>query len=148
MYIEYKIKTASKEEMVLHLKKCNDNFIPPLDQKVNLEEYAQKLADRSITFEAWINGELAGLIAAYLNDVEHYAGYITSVSVLSDHTGKGIATELLSQCIEYAGKQHFRQIELEVSGDNYGAIQLYKKFNFAPFENNNQMVRMKLILSK
>ena len=148
MNIEYKIKAASREEILLHLKKCNDNFIPPLDKKVNLAEYSQKLADKSITFEAWLNDELIGLVAAYLNDLENHVGHITSVSVVKDHNGKGIAMELLDRCIEYARRQNFKHITLEVSEDNLGAVQLYKKFDFIPFENKNRMVRMKLDVSK
>jgi len=145
--LTYQTKTASTEEIYLHLKKCNNDFIPPLDQKVNLHEYSKKIFEKAITFEAWINKILVGLVAVYFNDVEKYFGYITNVSVLKDYKGKRIAYELMNRCIEYAKQHNFDQIILEVSSDNYEAIQLYKKFNFAAFENKNNMIGMKMQIS-
>jgi ribosomal protein S18 acetylase RimI-like enzyme len=142
----YKTKTASKEEIFLHLEKCKDNFIPPLDQTVDLSEYAKKIADRSMTFEAWINNTLAGLVAAYFNDAENHSGYITNVSVLGNYKGKGIGYELMNRCIEFAIQNSFNQIKLEVAENNDNAIQLYKKLNFTIFEKKDKKVGMILDL--
>ena len=142
--IKYKIKTASSEEVYLHLKECNNNFIPPLNKKVDLHEYAGKIFEKAVTFEAWTNKTLIGLVAAYFNDMENLSGYITSVSVENNFKGKGIAYELMKNCIEYARQHKFLQITLEVAKENVKAIALYNKFNFFVFENKNGMVQMKL----
>ena len=142
--IKYQTKTASTEEIYLHLKECNDSFIPPLNQKVDLKEYARKIAEKAITFEAWADTTLVGLVAVYFNDFKNRVGYITNVSVVNDHKGKKIAYDLINNSIEYAKQFNFHQIELEVSPDNQQAIQLYKKFKFDVFENTNNLIRMKL----
>jgi Acetyltransferases len=143
----YKTKTASKEEIYLHLKECKDDFIPPLDQTVNLSEYSEKIKTKALTFEAWINNELAGLVAAYFNDTIHHSGYVTNVSVIKQYKGKGIAKELMNRCIEYATQNNFLQITLEVADDNDKAIQLYKKLNFAIFERKEKKIEMILHLA-
>jgi len=148
MNLTYQIKTASAEEILIHLKSCNKDFDPPLEKKVDLRDYAEKLAERSVSFEAWNGNELVGLVAAYLNDVENKIGYITSVSVLKKYYGKGIANELMKNCINYAMQQNFEEIQLEVSQNSQGAIQLYKKFNFYQVGQEDQMVKMKLDLEK
>ena len=142
----YKTKTASIEDIYLHLTECKDDFNPPLDQTVNLSEYAKKISEKAITFEAWIENRLAGLVAAYFNDVEKHSGYITHVGVLRKYKGKGIAFGLMSRCIEFAIQNSFYQIQLEVAEDNDKAIQLYKKLNFAIFEKKERKARMILHL--
>jgi len=132
---------------LIHLEECNENFIPPLDQKVDLRDYSKKLAEKSITFEAWDGKKLIGLVAAYFNDLEQRVGFITNVSVVKDHHGKGIARALMDRCIEYAKKENFRSIKLEVSENNEGAIQLYKKLSFTPIELKDQTVKMILDLN-
>ena len=142
--IKYQLKIASSEDIYLHLKECNSDFIPPLDQKVDLHEYSKKISEKAITFEAWENKILIGLVAGYFNDIEKKIGYITNVSVIKNWKGKGIALALMSQCIEYAKKYSFNEIDLEVSSQNIGALELYRKVKFVEFEKKNDMVFMKL----
>ena len=142
----YKTRTASSEDIFLHLTECKDDFNPSLDQTVNLSEYAKKISEKAVTFEAWIDNRLAGLVAAYFNDVEKKSGYITHVGVLRDYKGKGIAFDLMRRCVEFAIQNGFNQIQLEVAEDNDKAIQLYKKLNFVIFEKKERKARMILHL--
>jgi ribosomal protein S18 acetylase RimI-like enzyme len=144
--IIYKTRTASTEEIFLHLTECKDDFNPPLDQTVDLSEYSKKIAEKAITFEAWIDNRLAGVVAAYFNDIENHSGYITHVGVLKNYKGKGVALNLMSRCIEFAIQNSFYQIQLEVAEDNDKAIQLYKKLNFVIFEKKEKKARMILQL--
>ena len=105
MNLDYTIKTATEEQIFSHLHGCNDSFITPLNERVELHEYSKKIFDKSMTFEAWENKFLVGLVSAYFNDNENSFGYITNVSTTKKFTGKGIASILLKNCIEYA-KQH------------------------------------------
>ena len=144
----YKIKTAVQQEIYLHLKECNTNFIPPLDSKINLQEYSKKLFEKSVTFEAWEDSVLVGMIAAYMNDIENKSGFITNVTTLKEYKGKGIASELIKRCIDYTRKHNFKEILLEVSGKNTEAIHLYTKFGFKEIEKKKIDIIMKLELNK
>ncbi len=128
--IRYMIKTAGKNDIAAHLFGCKDNFIPPLDSTVDIPKYAEKIAENAITFEAWHNNELAGMIAAYFNDQKNQTGFITNVSTLNNFSGKGIASKLLENCISYAKEKNFKEIKLEVNGHNRHAIKLYEKYDF------------------
>ena len=53
-----------------------------------------------------------------------------SVSVLKDYWNKGIGSQLLSEIIDFAKKNSFEIIDLQVRSDNLAAIHLYKKYGF------------------
>lgn len=128
--IIYDEKTASLKTVLEHLTKCSNNFVPNLNETVDIGIYSKKIVENSVTFEAWINTELIGLIAAYFNDVKQGVGFITNVSVVKEYFGKGIAHQLLHNCIQYGIIHQFKIISLEVFYQNNKAIQLYKKYGF------------------
>lgn len=141
--IRFKMKNATEEEIDSHLKACSGNFSPPLNEKVNIDEYSKKIFESAITFEAWSSDALVGLVAAYFNDFENHIGYITNVSVVSAYQGVGIASELMKECIRYAEQNQFKEIHLEVHKDNSSAIQLYKEIGFMDFKEKDDSVLMK-----
>lgn len=144
--IIYKIKTANGQEVSGHLEKCKDAFIPPLDKKVNIAEYSKKIVENSVTFEAWANEELVGMIAAYFNDKNNHTGFITNVSMLNEFAGKGIASGLLNNSIAYAKDNGFKEIILEVNTASVPAINLYKKYHFTETAVQGDTKTMRLIL--
>jgi ribosomal protein S18 acetylase RimI-like enzyme len=146
MEIIYKIKTAKTQEILAHLNECNDGFYPPLIERVNLEEYSQKLFEKSVTFEAWNENVLVGLLAAYFNQNMDRSVFITNVSVLKKFMGLGIASELLGQCIKYAIGKKIMEIKLEVNKESAHAISLYGKFDFVMDGVSEGFVKMKLNL--
>ena len=146
--INYKTKTALTEEIYSHLKECNENFIPPLEEKVNIMNYSRKIFENAITFEAWNEKILVGLIAAYLNDTENKSAFITNVSTIKSYMGKGIAKELMKMCINYSKNYNFKEINLEVSSKNADALNLYLKYGFVKNKEEDSITFMRLILNK
>lgn len=141
------MKTATEQEICLHLKECNDNFFPPLVERVIIEEYAKKIESMSITFEAWSENILVGLIAAYMDATKHSA-FITNVSVLKTFMGKSLAAELTKRCIEYAKQNNLKELKLEVHKNNASAKSLYKKNNFIKYDSKGDLDLMKLEIGK
>jgi ribosomal protein S18 acetylase RimI-like enzyme len=146
--IQYKSATATPAEIEAHLKKCDTNFVTSLSQKVDLGQYAVKIKTNAVTFEAWEKEQLVGLIAAYFNDEEKRSGYITNVSTVKNHEGSGIGTQLMNNCINYAIKNNYFEIALEVNTESTPAIKLYNKFGFVKTNEENGTMRMKLNLKK
>lgn len=146
MLIQYKTQTVQQQTIAQHLLKCKDNFIPALDTTVNIDDYSKKLANKAITFEAWADGELVGLVAGYFNDELNRTGYITNVSVVSTYGGKGIASQLLNNCIAYAKGLGYHAINLEVNENNGQALKLYRKHSFQVVASNEFMKTMRLDL--
>ncbi len=148
MDLKYTEGMASEQEIYSHLMKCNEDFVPHLEKKVNIQEYSRKIFGKAVTFEAWADGILAGLVAAYFNDPENRFGYITNVSRMKRYAGLGIASRLMNLCIRYARQRNFKEIRLEVHKDSSAAVSLYRKSGFVDYESKNDFLFMKLKLSK
>jgi ribosomal protein S18 acetylase RimI-like enzyme len=143
---DYKINTATGEQIKNHLFLCSDSFSPHLDTYIDIPAYALKLRTNSVTFESWYYKELVGLIACYLNDENSQMGYITNVSVNKEFYGLGIAKKLLENTIQLAKEKKFEYMKLEVRKDNFVAIKLYKIFNFIIETEIDNKYIMKIIL--
>ena len=146
--IEYLLNKTSAAQIAEHLSRCDADFVPPLSSRVNINDYARKIASKATRFEAWSGGTLVGLAAAYCNDLEKRIAYITSVSVLRDWTGKGIVAQLMNQCVEHAKAVGMKQIGLEVASDNTPAIRLYEKCGFVAGKTYAPYVSMNLYFKK
>jgi ribosomal protein S18 acetylase RimI-like enzyme len=132
MKLVYRTNSASCEEILRHLERCDSDYKPPLSTRVDLLSYADKIHSRAVSFEAWDRDAnlLVGMINAYLNDTRTQTGFITNVSVLREYRGLGLASALLAMCLEYARKNGFTSIELEVAPNNAPAIKLYSRAGF------------------
>lgn len=148
MTIDYSTGHASEEGIFAHLSRCDSGFVPPLSSRVETGVYACKIADRAERFEAWSDGELVGLLAAYCNAPDKSAAFITSVSVLPGWQGKGIASQLMANCMAHVRNLSFERIELEVGGDNEAAIALYAKCGFTILGQLGVMQKMTKDLRK
>jgi len=129
-HIVYKTNTASLFQIEEHLNLCSDNFIEKLSERINIKEYSIKIKENAVTFEAWYNEQLVGLIACYANNIDSGIAFITNVSVLKDFQSKGIAHNLLKNLQSDELIKKFRIVQLLVDVDNYSAISLYKKNGF------------------
>ncbi len=144
--VEYLSNQASEEQIAQHLSQCDADFVPPLSGRLDINDYAHKIASKAVRFEAWSGSTLIGLVAAYCNDHKTHTAYITSVSVLKKWTGKGIAAHLIEQCVKHAKTTGMQQISLEVASDNAPAIKLYEKNGFVAGRTNSSFVAMNRVL--
>jgi ribosomal protein S18 acetylase RimI-like enzyme len=129
--IQYADNRSSLNEVLQHLKVCDNTFVPPLSTRVNLNSYALRIWENAYRFEAWEADQLAGLVAAYCNAPDKRVAFITSVSVSPSCIGMGVASQLMAHCIHTLQHQSFKQLQLEVATTNLPAIKLYQKFGFS-----------------
>jgi ribosomal protein S18 acetylase RimI-like enzyme len=144
--IQFSENKASAEDILAHLQKCDDSFIPALSERVDLVSFASKIKSKAVTFEAWNEGKLMALIAAYYNDEINLRAFITSVSVDPEFLGLGIASQLMDACIAYGISNRFNLLTLQVSKFNDKAIKLYEKFGFQLVAEIENEFTMELIL--
>jgi ribosomal protein S18 acetylase RimI-like enzyme len=144
--VKYRLDKASEAEIAEHLLSCDADFVPPLSGRVEINDYAKKIAGKAARFEAWSDGRLVGLVAVYCNDPEKRIAYITSVSVLRESMGRGIAKNLMKQCIARVKALGMHQVSLEVASVNMPAIGLYEKSGFVAGRTKAPFVTMALYL--
>ena len=129
--ISYCRDRANLAEISNHLLRADTAFEPALSGRVNIQLYAQKLHDKAVRFEAWVNQELVGMVATYCNMPDGGKAFISSVSVLPDWQGQGVASRLMQQCIEHIQREGiYYQVELEVDQRSQAALALYRKLGF------------------
>lgn len=141
--IEYKCGTADVDDIAEHLNICSKGFIPPLEKTVGIKAYAAKIAAKAVTFEAWADGRLVALVAAYFNTGEK--GFITNVSTMPEFAGRGLASELVTRSLEHARANAFKVIGLEVNAANERAIGVYRSLGFV--ESNRKGDSLELTIS-
>jgi ribosomal-protein-alanine N-acetyltransferase len=128
--VNYRLDSVGANVLLAHLRAADAGFTPPLSSRVNLADYAGKLATRARRVEAWESDLLVGLIALYANDPDR-GGFITNVSVLPDYQGQGIARELLTRTLALAAELGLPRLRLEVYADNKAALALYRRHGFS-----------------
>ena len=146
--IVYSVNRSSAAEIAAHLLRADAAFEPALSNRVDIRAYAQKLYDRAVRVEARLGGELVGLVASYCNQPEGGKSFVTSVSVLPECQGLGIAGQLMRQCIEQARGLGFCQIGLEVDQCSLPAIALYQKLGFNTLCISGSMLTMGMTLER
>lgn len=116
-------------------------------ESVKIDAYAKKMAASADLFEAWSGEDLIGLVSVYCNAVDREVAFVTNVSVVSNWQGQGIASRLLSDCINYARDLGFSRIELDVDKMNAQAIALYRSHGFSIVDQERAVHRMRLTLA-
>lgn len=138
----YSIKKANRQEIYQHLQGVNKLFVPSLEERVDIADFSDKIFNNTITFEAWDNENLIGLLSVYFNNTIDYYAFINNVSTEKKYANSDIATSLMNSCIEYGQNNNFKIIGLEVSTQNLIAIKLYEKFGFQVIEELNGFFKM------
>lgn len=124
--IAYRTDSATVAEVSRHLRACDADFDPPLSDRVDLDAYAAKLCARATRLEAFADGRLIGLVAAYLDPPR---GFVTNVSVERRFRGAGVGDRLLTAAIDAAREAGLPEIALEARGAN--AATFYRRYGFS-----------------
>lgn len=118
---------ANADEIAAHLLRCDDQFTPPLSSRVNILDYAEKLATRSERLELFNNDALVAMVAMYLSSDN---AFISNVSVESAFYRQGIARKLVREAVSLAFRAGASSVQLETGIDNVPAINLYLSLGF------------------
>ena len=135
------------EDILLNLKKVHEetNFLLtyPDEKRFSIEEEKSFLSQKEesaaeVQLCALVGDVIVGLasvstIGAW-EKINHRAEL--GLSIEKDFWRLGIGSELTAACIDCATKAGFRQLELEVVGDNRNAIALYQKMGFVEYGRN------------
>lgn len=85
----------------------------------------------TISYAAYVNGELAGFIIARIYSEENQlTGHILTIDVAAQYRRKGIAQRLLRYVEDTARQNGAKECRLEVREDNIAAIKLYQKLGY------------------
>ncbi|MUK67954.1 GNAT family N-acetyltransferase [Aliivibrio fischeri] len=117
------LSLINRKEFINFLDSIDSDFIPPLSDKINFNDYYDKIMKVGKICCYYINNKIIGLVIFYDNKE---IAQITLVAVEPKSRGKGIASEIIKSVLSEISKPT-RIITWE---KNEGAIFLYKKFGF------------------
>lgn len=125
----------TKEALLRFLKEVDGDFNPPLSEKTDLAQYADKILRNAVLFcDLTDFGAIKGLIVLYANDYAKKYAYIPLAGVGSSYRKQGIAGKLLSEAIQYVEALKGKIQVLGIHSNNPVAISLYQKMGFESVE--------------
>ena len=134
------VEASSFKSIFNALLTCAPNFY---DQKRNNESdiygLALKFTNRANVIIASENGEVAGFLAYYSNDLVTRSSYISMIVCRARFQGSGLGTRLLQYMIDDCIKRDFYNIKLEVATSNIAAIGFYVKRGFVRLDKATTM---------
>lgn len=129
---ELKVKALSKSVLLKFLRKVDNDFVPSLSQKTDLEAFCTKIMSKAMLFVSCAkDGNINGLVVMYANDLEHHYSYVSLVAVDLSFRKQGIADSLMRKAISYVkslGKDKINCIGIHTN--NAIALHLYEKLGF------------------
>lgn len=135
--MNYKITTnkVKYKDILKHLQECSDQFTPPLNSYVNIEDYSLRLSKYCNAIAIQDKKKIIGLLAYYVSNSNKEI-YISNLSVYNRYQNLGLGTILITELINNSINQ---KILLKVNLSNRKAIKFYKKngFRFKEKEENN-----------
>lgn len=137
------VKFADKSSILKALGEFLPIF-PHLCEKVEINEYAQKLSNYANFYIAKENGENIGILVFYANDTNRKCAYISLIGVKDTYQGKGLGKWLLEFCENEAKQNGMKIIALEVDNDNLNGMKFYKRNGFVVVsETGNSKIMQK-----
>ncbi len=142
----YAIDRSGPDAVLRHLQAHDAAFRPPLSSRVDLPDYARKLADHALRLEAWDGDLLVGLVAVYCNAPDRDAAFVSNVSVFASYAGRGIGRRLMLAAIDRVRVLGFSRLFLDVDPRAGTALRLYAALGFQAESSGTAPLRMTLPL--
>lgn len=124
------VESSEKERILNFFKIIDEEFIPPLSVRVKLDEYSNKLASSAVNYFLVSDGSDVAHAAFYCNDSKTNIAFISSIGVVSEFQGSGIAGHLLQKIIETCVVKRMEILRLEVDCGNLKAVKFYERHGF------------------
>lgn len=134
---------TNKQLLITFLESINNDFNPPLSEKIVFESYVNKICEHSILIMEKEDEVIKGLVVMYCNDEYSKRAYIPLCGVIQKYRGNKIAKSLMSRAINKAKQLNYRI--LGIHSNNPIAIRMYEQLGFKIIEGEER-VYMELII--
>ena len=120
-------------------------FVPALSTQLDVEGYIEKLDNFASLIWCVDKGKDVALCAFYLNQPPQ--AFITSVSVLCEYQGNGLAKAMLAEMVKQCQNSQYKRARLEVQKKNIKAQRLYERIGFFTIGEKEEKYVMELKIS-
>lgn len=131
----------NKDRILDFLYKVDDILIPRLSARVDMSNYASKLAANAHSVFLLDDKKDIASCSVYCNTE---IGFITSIAVKEPYIGKGIGTLMLQEVVKHCKEQGCTQIRLQVYNENIRALNMYHRNKFYAIQefDDSKMLRL------
>lgn len=127
----FKLEEAADTDRILRfLTRMDREFQPPLQTRMNLADYAEKLAGAAVNYFLVFGEDDIAHAGFYCNDARSATAFLSSIAVLPGLQGSTAAAELLQRIVETCRARQLTALQLEVDPDNQRAVHFYEKHGF------------------
>lgn len=116
------------ERISSFLKEIDQIMLPPLSKRVEITEYAKKLACNADTVFVRNKNQDIAACSVYCNRQE---AFISSIAVKKAFGNQKVATNLLKETIIHVKGKKCLKLSLKVWNENIPAVKLYEKVGFS-----------------
>ena len=145
---QFKIEELSILEISDFFKEHDDDYFEKLSDRVDIDEYSEKLLESSVLFTLRNDVDLIGLSPCYFNNVDEKIGYISSLTIKDGYRGKKLGSEMIKQIQQYAIARQFNTVMVKIHYDNHISRNFYIKNGFFDFiedqENSFRLLRLEV----
>lgn len=111
------------------LENYNDASKQPLKHwQANAKKHAT--SPHAVNFFGFFNGELLGMVGAYIADSEPDIVNLCAMWVAPEARHQGVGKALVERVIRWAEQAHVSKVRLWVNRENVGAAQFYHRCGF------------------
>ncbi len=135
MHIENKKENV--DAIVSYLTAHADIFVPPLTGRVDIPQFASKIACNAEQFWVYAGDVKAGFMACYFNHPDKEFGFVASFSIIPKFQNMGMGKALIREAISFGVRNHFRKLRLEVQQGNDRAEAFYSQLGFMRIESSS-----------
>ena len=136
MNFNYRIEKLSYKAFLSFIKDVEQDFVPPLLDRIDVETYYNKVNTYAAFIECYHDNDLVGLLISYVNNKETRKGFVTFIAVKNCYRGNGIAGNLLDKACEFA--KYNGMSVLGIDTNNIIARDCYIKNGFKLIESHRQ----------
>lgn len=131
------IRISEKQKLLKYLEIFEICF-PHLKEKVNVCEYAEKLAQNAENYIMFSQNKPIGITCFYANDSINFCGYITLIGIMPDTQKGGFGKQLMDFTLLKMQDNGMKKVKLEVDSDNKNAQGFYYHLGFETDKENEK----------
>lgn len=127
------VKGTEQEKRIYDFLTITDeDFIPRLSGRVEIDAYARKLSQYAETVFVCADGTDISSCSLYCDTK---VAYISSFAVRKEHGRRGVGTAMMKEVKSFCKKMDCERIRLEVFKENKSAVSFYQKEGFEVVED-------------
>ncbi|WP_262731121.1 GNAT family N-acetyltransferase [Alloalcanivorax marinus] len=124
------VEDDDSKRVVDFLRLVDGYFYPPLHLRVDIDDYAIKLAHHATNFFLVAENRDIAHSAFYCNNAKYRVAFLSSLSIHPEFRGSGAAGHILQETVKACHQRGMVRLRLEVDARNLRAVKFYLKQGF------------------